>query len=164
MLSNIQRLKPISKLGVMVADLRPSTLNHSLITFGNKLVENPEFDFYVFNEDWKRPPVSLTFPLLQQRNAWGFDGNLVATNIATAKKLLNLPNTCKKYFYVWNMIEWMNAIEKASDVLDLYHDPSLHIIARSKDNAFILQHNFNKEVQILQDFDYEQSIKLFKAN
>jgi hypothetical protein len=164
MLQDIERPTTINKIGVMVSDLRSSTLNHQLISFGNRLVnERADFDFYVFNEDWKQPPTSLCFPLLQQKHAWGFTGCLIATNFATAKKLLSLPDTCKKFFYVWNAVEWMNVSNSASEVLDVYHNPKLHMLARSEDHAFLLTNNFNKPVEILRDFEYEPSIKLFKT-
>lgn len=164
MLQHFQRSKPLTRLGVVVSDLRPSILNDSLIKLGNKIVnERSDFDFYVFNEDWKPSSTSLCFPLVQQRNAWGFNGKLIATNIATAKKIINLPDISEKYLYVWNIIEWINAYNNASEILEIYCHPKLKLLTRSEEYAFILQNNFNKEVQILRDFDYDSTIKLFRS-
>lgn len=163
MLPYFKRHKKITKVGVMVEDLRPSTMNYSLIELGNRIAnERIDIDFYVFNESWKKPHASICFPLLQQRHIWGFDGLLIATNINTARKLINLPNTAKKSFYVWNLIEWTNSLTNAKEVLELYRANNLTILTRSKDYAFVLKNNFNVESIILEDFNYEESIKLFQ--
>lgn len=165
MLPYFQRTKKITKVGVVVDDLRPSTMNYSLIDLGNKIAnERSDIDFYVFNEGWKRPPTSICFPLLQQRHIWGFDGILIATNINTAIKLINLPNVAqKKFFYVWNLIEWTNTLTNSKEILELYRANNIKIITRSSDYAFVLQNNFNVEPLILEDFNYEKSITLFKT-
>ncbi len=165
MLPYFKRASPLNKVGVMVEDLRPSTMNYALIDLGNKIAnERNDIDFYVFNEAWKRPPSSICFPLLQQRHIWGFDGVLIATNINTARKLINLPDVAKKkYFYVWNLIEWTNALTKSNEVLELYRASRVQVITRSQDYAFVLKNNFNIEPIILEDFNYEESIKLFTS-
>jgi hypothetical protein len=165
MSEHFKRTKTVKKLGIMVSDLRSSTMNYNLIKLGNKIAnECTNIDFYVFNEDWQPSPISICFPVLQQRNAWGFDGSLVATNLATAKKLLNLPNTCLKYFYIWNIIEWTNGEPLAQDVLDIYNNADLQLVARSKDNQFILENNFNAKAHLLKDFDYAESTKVFQLD
>jgi len=150
----------------MVEDLRPSTMNYALIDLGNRIAnERSDIDFYVFHEAWKRPPTSLCFPLLQQRHVWGFDGVLIATSINTARKLISLPNVAsRKYFYIWNLIEWTNSLTNSQEVLQLHKSDHMKVIARSEDYAFVLKNSFNIDPIILQDFNYEESINLFTAN
>lgn len=160
MLPEFTRKNPLTKIGILVKDLRPSTRNYNIIDLGNKITrENINIDFYVFNEDWKVPPNTFSFPVLQQRNAWGFDGILISTDIPTTKKLIALPNTCKKYFYVWDMAEW-NKLNNIKDVYDIYANPDIMLIARSDFYLGILYKNFDVPVLTIKDFNYDQIIQL----
>lgn len=157
-----QRQKAISKIGILVSDLRPSTRNYHLIETGNKIAkEQLDIDFYVFNEDWKVPSHTICFPLLQQRNAWAFDGILISTDIPTTRKLLALPDTCSKYFYIWDMMEW-TTLKNTEEVLNLYSNDKISLIARSLEYSQILAQNFNTIPLVLEDFKYDSIIKLCK--
>jgi hypothetical protein len=156
MLHYFHREKEISKVGILVRDLRASTLSYNLIDTGNRIAnECTDVDFYVFNEDARLPPKSIGFPTFQYRNAWAFDGVLISTDINTTRILQRFPDTCKKFFYVWNMQEW-HGLSNIDAVHELYCDPKIELIARSDEYAAILLGNFNREAYIIEDFNYEQ--------
>ena len=151
MLPNFERKNPVTKIGILVKDLRPSTKNYNIIDLGNKIAkEHNDIDFYVFNQDWRIPPHSFSFSVLQQRNAWGFDGLLIATDISSAKKLLNLPNTCQKYFYIWDMMAWQN-LPNIQEIDNLYKNPELQLIVRSNLYLDIIHKNFDYPALVIRD-------------
>jgi len=147
---------------VLVNDLRPSTMSYSLIDLGNKIArDHIDIDFYVFNQDWQNPPHTISFPLLQQKNIWGFHGTLISTNLDTTQKLLVMPNTAKKLFYVWNIFEYQS-LPNAKHVYDIYQHPDLTLIGRSVEYSSILQNNFNQTVQTLEDFNYGGLLEIIR--
>jgi len=135
-------------------------MNYNLIALGNKIAkEHTDIDFYVFNEDWVTTPNSICFPLLQQKNIWGFDGTLISTNLDTTKKLLAMPNTSKKFFYVWDMFEHLT-LDSAKLALAIYRHSDLTLLARSIEYNTILERNFYTEVRTAKDFNYDDILKI----
>ncbi len=150
------------RLGVLVNDLRPSTMNYSLIELGNKIAKDHiDIDFYVFHNEWHTPPNSVCFPLLQQASIWNFTGTLISTSLDNTKKLLGTPNTIQKFFYVWDMFEHTK-LASAKHVYDIYQHKDLTLLGRSIYYSKILEHNFNRTVETVKDFEYARILELIR--
>ncbi len=160
MLEYFVRTKKISKVGIFVEDLRPSSLIDSIMEFCNNI---NNLDPYVFHGDWKESSYRVNFPLLQYRNAMTFDGDLIATNLDTARKILVIPSRGKKFLYVWNMYEHLS-LPTIDDIISIYGNSDLELIARSLEYAEILTRNFNTKVHIAPKFDSKEFESIIKRN
>lgn len=153
MLEHYKRTVEVSKIGVLVKDLRPSTMSYGLMRLGNEIANSDiHTDFYVFHEDWKTPPRNIAFPLLQYRNAYGFDGTLVATSIETARHMLELSSSCRRMLYIWDMNEYLSL----SDISQLEIFQQVEVIARSHEYAGIICNNFHVTPQVADSFDSKE--------
>jgi hypothetical protein len=165
-LEYFKRNKNITKLGVLVRDLRPSTLTYSLVELANKKVSDLELT--VFHNDWHPGMITNNVSQMQYRNAYGFDGTLVSTDIRTALILLNLPSTCKKLFYIWDMYEYQN-LNSLDEVIELFCDESLGLVVRSESYRKIVELNFNRvgktpkeQVFVANDFDSPEFLNIIR--
>jgi hypothetical protein len=162
MLEYFQRNKKITKIGVMVKDLRPSTMNYGLISLGNRLVKSSDYDVSVFCQDWRTPPEVPIFSVLQYRNIWGFDGTLVGTDIDSIRYMKNIPNVCKKILYIWDIYEHTK-LTSVSEIRAIYNDPKVTLVSRSIEYARIIGENFNRNVEIAPYFDSREFENIIKG-
>lgn len=161
-----KRTKEVNRVGVLIRDLRPSTLTYSLVEFASR--DSLDESVTIFHTDW-RPGMSLSkLSLMQYRNAYGFKGTLVSTDLTTTKILLNLPNTCRKIFYIWDMYEYQS-LESVDEVMSIFCNESLDIIVRSECYKKIIELNFNRiaklpgeQVLVSKNFDSSEFLNIIK--
>jgi hypothetical protein len=151
-------------LGFMVKDLSPSQEAFYLINYANKAVMQDGHDVIVFYENPSAPCLTTGFAIMQTTEAWSFSGPLVASNLNLASKLIQFPGTKQKYFYVWDL-EWVRMQTKNFSILSyIYRNPSLKLLARSREHARIIascwnvphppiveNYNIDKIVEIIND-------------
>ena len=92
--------------------------------------------------------------ILEQRQAFNFNGSLIATDLDTANKLLGFPNNHRKYFYVWNL-EWLTLSEfYHRELSKIYNDKSLQLIVRCSEHKRIVENCWQKPALIMNDFHH----------
>ncbi len=158
MLEHFRRTKKVTQVGVLVHDLAPSTLSYGLIDLGNKLADRLDVDFYVFVADWKTPPHTHKFPIYQYRNMWGFEGTLISTSLKTNAYLSNIPDTCRKLFYMWKIDEFqsvgnLNELGKIFTV-------DTEVICRSEEYADLVSINLNVSPKVAPSFDSPEFLNI----
>lgn len=115
--------------------------------------------FYHRYDKLLKPPL---FAMLQEEEMWGYDAPVVATNLNSAKTLLFCPKPTKKFFYVWDL-EWMYGLYNVDEMAKIYCNPDLHLIARSESHADIIGQCWKPPIDILEDFNNEELIRIIES-
>jgi len=152
----------MNKAGIIIDRIGLSQLGVNLGLALNQIEQTTDIDVIVFHTQWDRLPLVPRFAMMQIFEAWGFFGPVIATNLATAQILLNCPCPKPKYFYVWDL-EWLyteNILHM--HFAEIYQNPDLKLIARSKSHADLLSKTWQKPVDIMDDFNHETLIRLIK--
>jgi hypothetical protein len=121
----------VNKLGVMVRDLGASELNWRVVQSAHKMTRT---DVVLFFDELG--PVCFNPPgaAMQSCEAWGYDGPVVATSLATAKKLVGCPGPSAKLFYLWDL-EWLRMRDKPYHALRaVYGNPELKLVCRTAEH------------------------------
>ena len=144
----------MSKAGILVNKVDTSQLGYTLCMSVNELMqEDPSLDIMVFYETWGKPPGPTNFCMLMERECWGLDGPIIATNLHTAQRAIRCPGPTKKYFYVWNL-EWTMLQNVMFEHLqEIYCHPNLELIARSESHAKIITDLWKKPKFVMDNFD-----------
>jgi hypothetical protein len=102
-------------------------------------------------------PLQPNFPLMNIMEAFNFDGVMIATDLSTAAKMLNMPGPKRRIFYTYDL-EWLRFNPKRSfeELAMLYRSPRLELWARSESHKKIIENNFNREVNILEEFNFSR--------
>ena len=152
------------KAAIMVDALGTSQQSFRIITEINKTTKIDRYiDIVLFYHRYDRPPISPHFCMMQQQEAWGFDGPIMATSLMSAEILLKCPCPKSKFFYVWDL-EWIhNPFLTYKYFRSIYQDEKIKLIARSESHANIIENLWKKPVAILEDFNHEQLIKIFDS-
>jgi len=97
----------MNKVGVMIDNLGPSQLSfyaiHQLNLYSK---QSSDTDYCMFINNICRPVIETNFSVMNMSESMSFDGNLIAATFELADKLINLVNSSKKHFHVWEL-EWM---------------------------------------------------------
>lgn len=147
-----------NNLNVLVSDLGPTQLGYYLIrninTFHGK---NPNSNIQVFTENLSKFCIRPLFGVMSVSEAWGQTGPFLATNLATAAKLLHFPLASKKLFYIWDL-EFLRNDNRVYDYYSpFYLDNSLELVCRSKEHKDIVENAFNRDVKhIVHNFNMDQ--------
>ena len=150
----------MNKIAIMLDDLGPSQLAHTVICQGNDLCANHQgYDVVALYEDLQRPCIPMNFACMQIAEGWAFDGVVVATSFSTAEKLLSFPSASKKLFMVWDL-EWIRLKQKSfRQLLSVYGNEQLTLLARSYDHAKAIADCWNRTVKVIEDFNLKSIIE-----
>ena len=150
------------KLGVLVKDLLLSQVNYQFITQANRFYSpkhTGEIDIIAFYNSLSMHCAQLFFSCMNIKEAWSYDGTIIATSINTAKKLIAFPSSKKKIFYVYDL-EWItdNNYQKFADI---YQNKGLTLIARSESHAKILEQCWGTKItDVVEDFNIRKIMSL----
>lgn len=148
------------KLGIAVNTLGPSQLNYLLVKQANALLAGrTDLDIVAFYEGLARPSQVPHFASMQMAEGWCFDGPVVATTLSTAEKLLRFPATPRRLFYCWDL-EWVRVPRRQyAPLRHVYGNPELTLIARTQEHARIIRQCWNREAQVVEEFDLPRLIE-----
>lgn len=150
------------KAGILVESLGVSQRSIQIIKEINKVKNLDEYwDIILFYMTYDRLPVSPSFAMMSSVEAYGFTGPLISTSIKTTKVALNCLKASSIYFYVFDL-EWSQATYDVDYLLDVYANPKVNLIARSKSHADIIQNSWNRPVVTIENFNYEEITELIK--
>lgn len=152
----------MNKIGVLVNNLGFSQLNYFLIRNVNELMATRyNVEVVVFYDHLQKPCLPMNFASMQTVEAWGYDGTIIATSLASADKLIRFPAAAKKLFYLWDL-EWLRIKQKSYLPLrEIYCCQELGILARSQSHKEIFENCWNHKVErIVEDFDMKEILSL----
>lgn len=151
------------KIGFLVNNLGGSQLAYYLIRNVNfHLDKNYLIDVIAFYENLTKPCVPMSFASMPINEAWNYQADaIIATNLATAAKLLSFPTPAKKIFYVWD-IEWLRLKQRYfRELRGIYSSPKIELWARSASHAELISDCWNKDVKgVVNDFNMNEIVKL----
>lgn len=147
------------KLGVLLDNIGSSQLAYCFVRNGNRWLANkPTDDIIGFYSNQVMPCLPIQFSIMQMSEAWGYNGNLLATDLLTATKMLRFPSAKSRLFYVWDM-EWLRAHTRKSyrGMEQIYRNPALKLLARSEEHKNIIEDCWNTKVTaVVGDFEMEK--------
>lgn len=149
------------KFGFLIKSLGTSQHSLFLISQMNAICDlRADLDVLLFYEHYNNIPILPYVGMLQQREVWGFDAPVCATDFSSAQKLVNCPRPRPKYYYVWDL-EWiyMDGVSY-EDYKKVFHNDDLTLIARSKEHADIITRCWKEPKYIIPDFDKDKFLEL----
>jgi hypothetical protein len=152
----------MQKLGIALANVGPSHLSYRVIRGVNEIMRTShDTDIILFYEQLAQPCVPPLCSLMHINEVWGFDGQVIATNINTASKLVRSPGPSKKIFYCWDL-DWLRIQQKQYEQLhSIYSNPQLQLVARSVDHQKLLVDLWGaKNVPVIEDFELPRLIEM----
>ncbi len=127
-----------TRLGFIVDDLSSSQINYCLVKNCNNFIENESsINIQLFFEDNFNPCVPPKFARFNVKDAFVFDGHLIATSLKTAKTLKTLYRP-RKYFYI-NDLEYLRKNTDKKEWNEILKDENIIKFARCND---YIQHLF----------------------
>ena len=151
----------MKKISVMVDSLNRSQLSLSLITSFNELSDSRnDLDTIVFYRNPTIAPITPLFSCMSDAEAWGYDGCVIATDLKTAKSLIDVTGPTKKYFYIWDL-EWLSKKDFFYDeMFDIYNSEELELIARSKHHSELISRCWKKPSMVMEDFEKQKLLDI----
>jgi len=150
------------KIGIVTPKLDTSQAGLCITLNLNKLCEKYNgVEASVFVQEYGKFVVSPNFPVMQIRDAWGFNGILISTNIDTTKFLYNIPGPSKKFLYVWEL-EWMSNNHTHEELSEIYQNKEIELIGRSKHYNTLITNLWKPPIDIMENFNYEKLIELYR--
>lgn len=149
--------------GIIVDSLGMSQLSYELTRSLNSLNRLDEYwDILIFYRNYDKHLATPFFGMMQENEVWGFDAPVISTDLNTTETLIHSLMPTSKFFYVWNL-EWKNNILDAEKLHNIYCHKDIKLIARNKYHFDIIKNTWKEPIDIIEDFNYERIIKLFKT-
>lgn len=148
------------KAGILIESLGMSQKAYEIIREINKINSLDEYwDIIVFYLEYDKFIIPPKFALMNMIEAYGMDCPLISTSIETTKTLSNCIKATRKFFYVFEM-EWANSSHDVDELLSVYTNPNIELIARSDDHAKVIEKCWKSPIAVIENFNYEQITKL----
>jgi hypothetical protein len=142
------------KLGFLLKDIGYNQLAHDLIQSINTTLKNKAcpHQITIFTENVEEMIKTPSCPVMSASELWTYDGNVVATSMATAVKLLKAIGPKKKCLYV-HAPEWFSQsqIMQYENTHAIYMHPELDILTRNAEYNELFTSCFNKEPKSIWD-------------
>ncbi len=149
------------KLGILLNDFSQNDTAFWSIYHANKYKGNA--DIIGFYSIIGRPYMTPQFALMHAAEVYSFDGAVVATNLAAARKLLSCPSPSHKLFYLWDL-EWLRQPFDYSQLSEVYKNESLILVARTDEHAKIIRNCWDRDAAVVENMDIEQILKVIDDN
>jgi len=160
----------ITTFGILVNALDVSQTGVMILTELNKLVSKEIYvNPVVFYKEYYQSFTQPKFSCMLDVEAWTFPHPVIATNLASAKLLANLPCCKRKLFYVMDL-EWIlrnpttsfNSKDLLYKDLQLYTHPEIELIARSKKHAQLIEECWKKPIATIENFNYQEILNVIR--
>ena len=148
------------KAGILIESLGMSQKAYEIIREINKIDSLDEYwDIIVFYLEYDKFIIPPKFALMNIVEAYGMDSPLISTSIETTKTSLNCIKATKRFFYIFEM-EWANSTHDVDDLINVYMNPKVELIARSNDHASVIEKCWKPPIAVIENFNHEQLTKL----
>lgn len=136
-------------LAIVINNLDNSYFCRSLL----KNVEQLD-DVYLFYANLDLTNYIVPAPLFNIEHLYNFSGKVVCCDRTVLPICKAAPKVKDVYYYVWNL-DWIHQeIKKYSEMKYIYQNTKL--LARSPEQAIILENTWNNKPIVVEDFNYEQ--------
>lgn len=132
-------------LGIIINVFGPNQESQELIESINDDSKKNR-DIAIFYEEKHGIPSALNCGMCHISSAWGYKGDLIATNYSSASKILRMPILGRRYYYIYNF-EWLNhRVFSYEPLVSVICDENIELICRTHNHAELIENNFNKKV------------------
>ena len=139
------------KLAVMVDVLDQFSHSKQIIENINRYADL--YNVSLFIEEPSSLCAHCNCPIFYYKDAWNYNGIVVAQNTRSAASLLTMPRVYKKYLYCWDQ-EWEN--NNVNNMLKLAD--KLELIVMNKESQDKILNNLHQKTQLLPQFDLKEII------
>ena len=153
----------LTKIGFIVESLGPNQLAYQLIRSINQLLkERDDVDPIIFYRNTAPFVIQPNFAIMNLFEAFRYYGNIIATDLNSASRCLDY-FVDNRYFLVWDL-EWTKLQRPYESFAEVYQNPKLKLIARSKQHFDILQLTWGiTPIGIVEDARIEKFLELINA-
>lgn len=147
----------IRTFAVLLDQIHVSQQSYYIISNLNRMVEkHVDICPLIFYQTYGPYPITPKFSTMQEIEAWSFDGDLIATNLNSAKTAIECPRASRRFFYIWDL-EWIYRKSLPFSMFaELYCHPSLDLIVRSQNHYDIVSQCWKQPKYIIEDFNLEE--------
>lgn len=135
------------KLGIALDSLGCSQLSYRVIReINNLMLGRFDIPISVFYQDLERPLGKLLTGYFNMSESWLFNGSMIATSQSTANKMMAMLGPRQKIYYVQDL-DFLNSVVDSEIFYNLFGNPDMEILCRSKHHQKVIENNFNVEVR-----------------
>lgn len=142
------------KIGFMTPSSGASELSYNIL---RRAMERDDLDTFLFFLQIDKPCIFSTVCQMFYTQAYGFDGPIIATDLNTAGKLIQMPTPFQKYFFI-NDLEWIRFPQKNYyELEEIYRNPQLTLLARCEDHKKLIESCWNVKIhRIIENYNFFQ--------
>lgn len=135
------------RLGFLLPHLGDNDLSKAFVKSANEFLCDQHYaDIIAFVNNQVKPVLYPVFASMNINEAFDYKGGVVATNLDTAAKLAKFPGPRPKYYYLWQL-DWINSTGWTfEEMMGLFHDPQILIVARTDDDKKLIESCWNCRV------------------
>ncbi len=150
------------KIGFFLKDIGNNQIAFDLITEINKYLKTNKDDaITIFVENIESPVKTPSCPVMQATEVWSYTGNVVATSVSTATKLIQAVSPKRKMMLVHSP-EWFNQqnIVRYEGIHQVFMFPRLEILTIDETYNKLFLACFNREPSLVwKDFSIKQLVE-----
>jgi len=146
-------------VGVIFNELRVSQRNYFALSNINHACNTYiGLDISIFYQHATRPAMTPACALFQVKDLLGCEYPLITTDISTTTEALNTRSQ-HIYHYVYDL-EFLESYDSDMNVLtSAFRDDRVTLITRCEDYKKVLEAEFYKDVEVIQDFNMRRMLK-----
>jgi hypothetical protein len=146
----------MKRIGILVESVNLSQkgilINYEIGALSNK---RQDFNIIVFYQLPGVSPMPPQFAMMQNLQAWGYNGNFIAIDLPSAISLIPLNNSGKKIYYPLEL-DWLETPNLARFYNTIYNNSQIDLLARNKRYYDIMSKVWKKPLDIVEDLNHEQ--------
>jgi len=150
---------PVLKGAFLVDQLASDAKTFFMTRTINRLVKSGLNSISVFRRNISLNPFSAHFGTFEAKHALYFKSPVIATDIFSAKMLLDSTHIGPRYFYVWDL-DWLYKVQNYMDYEQIYSS-DLKLISRCDQHAKLIEQCWKKPTILIEEFNYDNIATIF---
>lgn len=136
----------------------------AIMSVNRFLATEYKYDISMFYDNFSKHVIPCNFMTLPLTEAFDYNGPIIFTNFSLVEKILRIPTTTKKIWYMYDL-EWIYMQNRlVSELSSIYRNTNLQIITRNKDYADVIKYVWDRDAAIVGDFDIGEIWKATLSN
>jgi hypothetical protein len=151
----MDEIKSTKKLGILLNDFGANQKTLAIIRKLNLLHLNGK-NVVLYLAEQSPHVINCSFPIFFQKEAWMSRCIMIANDIDTANKLLEMPGPYRKMLYIWDL-QWLFINDQIFDSLKkIYSNNEIELISPSKHYYDVLLSVWSKPSHLCPNFSIEK--------
>lgn len=131
----------------MLDNLLASELNWRMTASANDRAARG-LDTVLFTDGPSHAHLPPACAVMNAHDVWGYPHPVIATNLATASRLISAATPPVRIFYAWDL-EWLRLTDPPYRLLrEVYGNESLKIVCRTQEHADIMEKLWHRQVLV----------------